>query len=329
MDNNLKLIFSEILQGSSQFLHGDNIRYIKHLNNLDISSIDIFRENRYQYALSNGVSKYEDKLNTIISEKLWSKEKEREIEEMQNFLINLRHSKSKYTLDRDKQSIDKEIKMYEEKSFDLILERGKLIGKTAEQYAERKVNEYYLFLSIFKDAALTQRLFTQEDFDELDEYMLIDLLMAYNKRMALFNHLMFKKISLSPIFSNLFHLSDNDPYKFYGKPIIQLTFYQIEIFQHGKQFKYILDNSKIQPPVEIMNNPDKLVEWFDSSNRVDQVVNNQNVAQSSENEIVIGGDSIVGAKPKDYDKFGLDGSENKKIKQKLQEKGELSWADLM
>ena len=52
---------------------------------------------------------------------------------------------------------------------------------------------------------------------------------------------------------------------FSEKPLFKLTFYQIELFGYGRYYKSMIENSDNKPPDEIAQNPEKMVEWFESS----------------------------------------------------------------
>ena len=213
--------------------------------------------------------------------------------------------------------------------YSLIVEKNNLIGKTAEQFANKKVNEYYLFISLYKDPQLTCRFYTRDDFNELDQNSLDAIWRLYTDKIALFNNTILKKISLMPLFINLLTLSNNDPYTFFGKPLINLSFNQIELFQHGKYFINIFQNAKHQPPPEISNDPDKLIAWFEGAENVDKVLDSNISGDTAKGETVISASSVVGAKTKDYESFGVDDKEHNAMISKLKGKGELQMTDLI
>ena len=331
MDNNLKLIFNQILLGHTPFSYKDSAVFIKHFSNLDLSLIDIYREEQFQYARSKGVPSLQDKLDSLIKDNLWSKDKDKEITNVKDFLVNLRHSRTKYTSKKDKNIVDKEIKIYEDRLFNLTIEKDNLIGKTSEQFADKKVNEYYLYLSLYKDSHLKEQFFSAENFDELDEFELTQLLLSYNKRMELFNHIIFKKIALSPAFSNLFYLCDDNIYSFYGRPVIDLSFYQIQIFSYAKGFKNTLQNSKVQPDVVTLNDPDKLLIWLDSAQNSDRLIGESSLQDTNDTKVLSDNVSLVGLDKQEIKDMGLEVTNDDKIKEALKnsKSGELGLEDLL
>ena len=52
---------------------------------------------------------------------------------------------------------------------------------------------------------------------------------VYSKNNEKFKAEVLKKIALADFFTNIFYLCEDNVFNFYGKPVIILTFYQIEI----------------------------------------------------------------------------------------------------
>ena len=56
-------------------------------------------------------------------------------------------------------------------------------------------------------------------------------------------------------------ISKGNPTIFYGKPIMELTNYQQDLFQSGVRFKSIIENEGKSPPPA--NSLQELVDWYD------------------------------------------------------------------
>jgi hypothetical protein len=329
-NSNFRLLYSEILHGYSLFTLNNTPYYIKHLTYLDSADVDIYRNKCLELALRKGLPAYKDRLEKIISDKSWSESQEKKILEIRDYIASLKNTRQKYILTKDKKLVDVEIKSYTDQICDLVVSKEKLIGKTAEQFANRKINEYYLYISSYKDKELKTKKFTEEEFDELDQEILDELYIEYNKKIALFDDGVLKRIALMPIFLNLLILSDNNPFTFFGKSLINLSFNQIELFQHGIHYKNILQNAKTQPPPELMGDPDRLNEWFEGSEGASKMIEtNQTQNSVTDPNTVVNATSIVGAKNKDYEKYGIDDKENSALMDKLKTRGELNWQDLI
>jgi hypothetical protein len=113
----------------------------------------------------------------------------------------------------------------------------------------------------------------------------------------------------------------------YGKCIVNLTFYQMEIFGYARYFKNALSQAKHRPPDEYYENPDKLIEWLDSSKNAEEVLSkNEASAKKTEGTIAT---SIVGANKEDLAKIGKDENSISLHKEAEKKGGVLTMEDLM
>ena len=135
-----------------------------------------------------------------------------------------------------------------------------------------------------------------------------------------------KRIALADFFTNIFYLCDDNVFNFYGKPVINLTFHQIEIYSYGRYFKSILQNSEDKIPEHIAEDPDKLIEWAESSKNVKDVLEKSSVSDKDG-----AATSIVGATKEDLAKAGISQDEDViDLSKKAQEQGgKLTMEDLM
>jgi len=135
-----------------------------------------------------------------------------------------------------------------------------------------------------------------------------------------------KRMALADFFTNIFYLCEDNIYNFYGKPIVKLTFYQIELFSFGRYFKSIMQNSEEEVPEHIAEDPEKLIEWAESSKNVKEIL------EKSSTEGKDGAaSSIVGATAEDLQKAGIDKNDDViDLSQKAKEKGgKLTMQDMM
>ncbi len=328
-NDNTKIVYSQIINGYSLLNIDSRIAYIKHLTPLDSAGIDLYREKAYLNAENQGLSTYAQRLNNIIENDLWSREKEKEVDEVKSFIMSLKHSKDKLIKKQDKVLIDKEILEHNFRIIKLITERERLIGLTCEAYADKKLNEYYIYSTIYANVDFKDKFYTEEEFQELPQKELDELVKSYNNKINIFSEHNFRKISLSPFFMNNLVLCDDNPYFLYGKPIIYLTFFQVELFQNGRRFKNILQNAKMPPPGEILNDADKLLDWFNKNEQIDKLVD-QNIGVNEAEKHASGGSSVVGLSKTELKEAGLyDESVDKKLQDALKNKGELSMAELI
>ena len=320
----LKLVFSEIVEGYSltrSELFGD--LKIKHINNYDSAKTDIKNNYYFEKAVSQGLPKREEKLEYLIKEKIWDPEKDKEADRLKEMLKGMNRTKSKLFLQAQIDAIKKDIADNEIKLSNILAEKESVIGFTAEEYANRRINEYYMHISILDEEG--KQLFGENEFDELEQDQVNDIMQVYEKNNRKFKAEILKKISLADFFTNIFYLCEDNVFNFYGKPVIDLTFYQIEIYSYGRYFKSIIQNSEEKIPDHIVEDPDKLIEWAQSSKNVKEVL------EKTSGDAESGASSIMGATKQDLAKAGIDENQDViDLSQKAQEKGgRLTMEDMM
>lgn len=325
--NKVRILFVDILKGYTIAYYKNNKLYFKHNTSIDSGDIDHIKQDFIEKAKKNGLPTEQQKEEYLISEKLWSKEKNEEIKKIKFYISGLKQTKSKLFKNEDIDHVNKQINEENIKLFTLIAERKDLLGFTVEDYANKKINEYYMFNSLFRDKDLKDKFFSEEEFDELENKDLSEILEIYNNLNKDYIDKNLKKIALSSYYLSLFNLSDDNPYYMYGKPIVYLTFYQIEIFGYARYFKNALSEAKHKPPDEYYEDPDKLIEWLESSKNVEEMLNkNENSQKKTEGAIAT---SIVGAKKEDLAKIGKDENSVSLHKEAERKGGTLSMEDLM
>ena len=325
--NKLRILFVDILKGYTIAYYKNNKLYFKHNTSIDSGDIDHIKQEFIEKAKKNGLPTEQQKEEYIIKEKLWSIESNEEIKKIKSYISGLKQTKSKLFKNDDIAQMNKQINEENIKLFTLMAEKKDLLGFTVEDYANKKINEYYMFNSLFKDKDLKDKFFSEQEFDELENRDLSEILEIYNNINKNYLDKNLKKIALSSYYLSLFNLSDDNPYYMYGKPIVYLTFYQMEVFGYARYFKNALSEAKHKPPDEYYEDPDKLIDWLESSKNVEEVLSkNENNQKKTEGAIAT---SIVGAKKEDLAKIGKDENGVSLHKEASKKGGTLSMEDLM
>lgn len=321
-----RALYHDILNGYSFFNDDNTSFYVKHfcLNDLNlISKRKIQVEHKVK---KSGLPDEETQLRNLIEKDSWSKEKEKKINSLKDFIINLKYTKSKLITSKDIENINIQIKENEHELDSLLKERRELLGTTLESYVNKKINEYYVYVSLYKDEFLKNKLLSTQEFEDLEYEELYELYNKYNTALSGLNEKNLKKIALSGFFLNSFYLSDNNPHVFFGKPVIELTFIQTELFSYAKYFKGILTNSTGKVPENIMNDPEALVDWYEGSKNASKI--SANIKGKNSQEAL--GTSLIGASKEDLDKMGIKNSSNISLTEEAKKKGgSLSFQDLI
>jgi len=326
MENSgLKVIFSEILRGYTLVENKDFGKIkIKHFNNFDSAELDIKNRYFYEKARDQGLPTREQKIEYLLKEDIWDEKKNKEILNLKTMIAGLKNSKSKVFLQAHIDNINRQLEENQLKLAHLEIQKEELIGFCAENYAQRRINEHYMQKAILKDNG--EFLLSNEDFEDLQQDQLMGLISTYNKNTRKFESPNLKKISLSGFFTNLFYLCENNAYTFFGKPLVELTFYQVELFGYARYYKSLMESSENKVPDEVRQDPEKIVEWFESSKSAREVMDKSQTAGKEGSAT-----SLVGATKQDLKRLGLDNpNETISLAKKAAEKGgSLTMEDMM
>ena len=125
-----------------------------------------------------------------------------------------------------------------------------------------------------------------------------------------------RMLAISPFFSSIFYLCEDNAYNFYGRPIVQLSNYQCDLMSWAKYFKNVLSN-RHDIPSEVKNNPEELMDWLEIRRNAEdaKIINNDTNNNDG------GGGSIVGASKKDYEILGIHIDTKNSLGAKLKAKG--------
>lgn len=309
----LKKIFTEIIRGYSVInLSNFGVIFLKHLGEIDSAEVEIQYDVFYNFALSKGILKQSEKEKSLISSGEWSKENDVKIRDLKFFINRMIESKNKLFRSSDIEKIENEIKNSRNEINLLISKKFSLLGQTAESYASNKINEFYLFNSSYEDASLTKKKFSKDQFEELEAVELYEIINCCNSKIASFSSKRIQTLSLSSLFMNLFNLCDGDAYKFYGKPIHQLTFYQCDLFSNGIYFKKAIENSRVKPPIEMYEDPEEMLKFLTVGANLHEIAEKSGSKTKNKNGRTSGmvATSIVGASKEDLSKAGIANDNN-------------------
>lgn len=285
----LRKLYAEILLGHSPITALGRNGVIRHLTPIDQGAVDETYISFKNRALDNEIPSEKERLEFLCKEGHWTLEDEDWLENQGNFLNSLNESKKNAVVSAQIDELNKEILKTEAEIKEKRSRRTALIGSTAESFAAKKVNEFYIFFTIYKDPLYSEKLFNSEEFDDLELSELTALTKAYNAIMENVNPQNIKQIAISGFFQNAFYLCEDNVFNFYGKPVAHLSYYQVELASFGRFFKHVIKNSDGNIPEEVRDDPDKLTDWFHSSKSLNEVINKNDKRNVS----------IVGASSKD------------------------------
>ena len=257
--------------GYSSVVLKDRAFYLKHIDSLD--SLDQSRAYaiNFEYAKAKGLEQEEEKLDFIIANDIWEKEKENEIASLKDQLERLQATQKKLFVQAQRSQNQKKIDKLTSEFALLNSERLEALGETCETFANKKSQEAMIRSLFFKDESLKERLYTKEEFDDLEHSEISTLFILMGKGLAEFTEKNIRVLSLCPLFLNSFFLCPDNAYNFYGKAVSLLSNNQTSLYSNGITVKDYA--SKGHPlPDNVLDDPEKALSWFsfdpDAKNKI-------------------------------------------------------------
>jgi len=327
-NKNLKTSYWEIVQGSSGFEFNKQMYYMKHLSAQDAGIIEAKENFYFNKAKSQGIPTNQEKIEELIKENLYDPKNDKRILDLKLSLATMKKTRSKLYLTRDLNNIDKQIKETSQELNKLLETKESLLETTCERYTAKRMNEFYIYYSVYSDINCKNHSFILKDFEELDQFELNSLVDGYADTSLKFNSTNLKRIAVSNFFLNYFYLSDDNPYFFFGKPVSDLTFYQIELFGYARYFKDLMSKSTVKHPDEYNEDLDKLIDWYESGNNLEKIQEENN--QKAGKETAVQAVSVMGASKEDLKKLKKENTGAISLEEAAKKKGgSLNFEDLI
>ncbi len=262
MDNDdLADIIVEIFDGFSVLDSSLGPIYIKHFHQLDTRKVLGKRKLYIAQAEERGLLTENSILKMLFKDDMWDDESEKKIQDKKKFIENLKKSLSKIVLPSKRKEHKKLIDLEISKLNTLSFEREKLIGLTAEKYAERKVNKDFFESLLYLDENFEVSPFDDLDYQDIETAKeLADLEGQFFNRMSDGN---ISKAVLSPFFGPYLPYAE-DVLNMFGEPLKNLTAFQLKMISYGRSFLNIFKNSQKEVPDHIAKDPDLLIDFYNS-----------------------------------------------------------------
>jgi hypothetical protein len=282
----LFLLFFEISKGyAKRSFEGKDI-YIKHLGINEKSFFDYRYQEFFKHATESGIATEEEALKKAIEEGFWSDEDERQIDNSKNYIDRLVATRKSLFKTLEINAINEQITEERNKLRRKINERREILGKTAEEYASNRSNDYVIYESFYRDEALTKRFFSQNEFEDISYEELIGYILFYNEYMTEMDESNLQKIVLADFF-NIYFLVLETPTEFFGKPMIELTDFQARLIIYGKIFKNIFENTP-NIPDNIRQDPEALLQYVDKTKAKERFDSKKKNNEKASAEMVFG-----------------------------------------
>jgi len=262
MDNDQDLeIVSEILQGVTVVRGSFGSIYFRHLS--QVEQREIISESKFfeKEATSKGLPSEKESLRQVIDQGMWSLEDESKIENLKEEIQGLKKLISQTFLPSKKKEILKKIEERERILFLMQSEREELVGLTSEKYSRNKIQKNIINKILFYDREFKKNVYDDLYINEnLKEAELYRLQRDFFEK---FKDSSISKAVLSDYFSMYLPFCE-DVLGVFGKPLADLTSYQLKLISFARYFLNIFKNSQKDIPDNIAKDPELLVDFYQS-----------------------------------------------------------------
>lgn len=319
---NYRKIFKEIAQGFSSYFVGEKRRYIKHQSFYDLVDFDDVYAMHMERAKKKGLPSESEIFEDLKKDGMWTEKDDAEIEKQSFYVESLVKNKKNIYLKSALDQVNKQIVEAEEKLSSLKSKKEALVSNSADKYALNRANDFYIVNSFYKDKELGEKLYTEKEFEYASTAEVSKLVQTYNEFHQTFSETNIKNLAIQDFYKSYYSFIDNLS-DFFGKPVVDLTNYQLNLTLYTKIFKNILEQYSEDIPDRIKGDPDGLLDYANSSESREKI--KQELSKDS------GASTIVGATKEDMDELGLSQpKQGKTLEDLAKEKGgSLSMKDLM
>ena len=255
-------IVGEIFDGYTELNYFGTPVYLKHFSIRDQRYIHRFYEKYKSIASSRGIPQEKEMLLQLRNDGLWSDEDDLKIINLESEIESLKQTKKSLSLPSQKESFQKDIDEKTQELFKIKLNRKEIVGKTAEDYGSSRSNEEFIRYIIYKDPELKDHLFTDEEFINLDDDKIAELLNQYSKCTNKLTEDVIQECVLRDFF-NMYLSQTEDISAFYGKPIIHLSVFQLKLAIYARIFSNIFQYHD-DVPDSIKKDPSALLRFAES-----------------------------------------------------------------
>jgi len=277
-------IVGEIFDGYTEFEYAGEPAYLKHFSIRDQRYIHRYYEKYKSIALKKGIPSEKEILARLKNDNLWDDSDELKIASLEAEILRLKDSQKAAYLPSQKAKFNKSIIEKNNDLNKLLSSKRDIVGNTAESYASNRTNEEFIRYILFKDETLKEHLFSQEEFDELEDYNINYLIKTYSNSNARLNEDNIQNCVLRDFF-NMYLSQTENVSAFYGKPIIQLSIFQLKLALYARVFFNIFQYNEDLPD-NIKKDPSAILRFAETKKTGKQ--GSQRQPRDSESTVVFG-----------------------------------------
>ena len=260
-------IVGEIFDGYTDVTFKGKTVYIKHFSIRDQRYIHRFYNKYKSIAESKGIPSEKEMLDSLREDGLWSDDDDRKIIDLEQELDGLRSTKRNSFLPSQKKNIQKTIETKQKELHFLFNKKAELVGKTSERYGSQRSNEEFIRYLIYADQQCSRHFFTDDEFANLSEEEVEFFVKENDYISRRLNENNIQHVVLRDFF-NMYMSQTENVSAFYGKPIIELSVYQLKLAIYARIFFNIFQYNE-DIPERMKQDPEAILDFVDRKKNKD------------------------------------------------------------
>jgi hypothetical protein len=262
-------IVGEIFDGYTEITYEGCPVYIKHFSIRDQRYIHRFYNKYKTIAEEKGIPCEEEMLSSLRENGIWTDDDDKKICSLEQEIEGLKGSHRVVLLPSHKKSLQKTIAEKQIELITLLSKKREVVGKTSESYGSQRSNEEFIRYLLYKDHSCQNHLFNDKDFAELSEDN-VSFFVRQNEQIS--ERLQEKYIQEAVLrdFFNMYLSQTENVSTFYGKPIVELSAYQLKLALYARVFFNIFQYHE-DIPEHIKKDPEAIFNFVDTKKGVSKV----------------------------------------------------------
>lgn len=268
---NLNLNSLNQIKKGKTFLKG---YWVKHPTIQDESLLEELHEKFLSLAIKRGVKTEEQALKFAKDNGTWTETLEAKLKRLRHTigLMEANLLKSAFA-EAQRKILQDDINKDWIQILELNEKKNTALGRTAENWAVKMSSERYVLSLFFRDENLIERSWSDVDVEYMEEQEIADIFDIFHDSRKPFDDDTLKSMAISPYCQNLFECCSNCN-EFFGKTVMDLTYYQQRFFLYLKNFNSIITQVYGKVSNDILSDWKELEKWAKSSEKAREQLEN-------------------------------------------------------
>lgn len=255
----LRRAFVDITRGYSVGSYKGAPLYVRHLSHVSHLNFDDLQLRFEEEAKGVGAASEADRMADLRAKGQWSDAKEAEITRQREVIASIEDGKRTVAVPSMIVHYEQQIARERETLGKLLTERGDLIRFTTEIYAHQKVNDYYILFNLFKDNTLREPVLVMDELDDMENSEVEAIHEAYQKAIESCSDTNLRRLAVADFYTSYYNLCSDNLQSFYGRPVCEMTYYQVRLGNISRYFKALLEQTDLSKvPMGVRGDPEAI-----------------------------------------------------------------------